>query len=145
MSDVHLIRSSTNILLTKGGKVLLSRRKNTGWADGLLCVPGGHVEKDETPRQAAVREVKEELGIAIRIKDLVPFCTASRKTEVGEYVAYEFFVIAEGLEPINSEPELCEELVWVDPEQLPADVITDFAQIIQKGFVNKQIYLEIGY
>jgi 8-oxo-dGTP pyrophosphatase MutT (NUDIX family) len=31
-----------------------------GWA----MVPGGHVEADETPAEAAVREVSEETGLA---------------------------------------------------------------------------------
>lgn len=35
--------------------------------------PGGHIEKDETPSGAAVREAQEELGIIISEKDLELF------------------------------------------------------------------------
>ncbi|MCD0483844.1 NUDIX domain-containing protein [Streptacidiphilus sp. ASG 303] len=37
---------------------------------GGLLVPGGHVEPDETPAEAAVREVVEETGLSARF--LVP-------------------------------------------------------------------------
>lgn len=32
---------------------------------GAWCFPGGHVEPNETPRQAVVRELAEELGIVV--------------------------------------------------------------------------------
>lgn len=35
--------------------------------------PGGHIELDETPSDAAVREMKEELGVEITKDMLVPF------------------------------------------------------------------------
>ena len=42
---------------------------------------GGHIELDEDPNQAAVREVKEEVGLdVILADDLLPF-----KKETGEY------------------------------------------------------------
>ncbi|MQT03522.1 NUDIX hydrolase [Streptomyces jumonjinensis] len=34
-------------------------------------IPGGYVEEGESPRQACVREVQEELGIALRIGRLL--------------------------------------------------------------------------
>lgn len=34
---------------------------------GLLTVPGGHVEPDETAAEAAVRETAEEAGLAVRL------------------------------------------------------------------------------
>ncbi len=49
------------IVLTHEG-LLLGRRRGGGW-----CIPCGHVEWDESIRQAAVREMKEELGIDIQL------------------------------------------------------------------------------
>ena len=34
---------------------------------------GGHVELDEDPNQAAVREVKEEVGLDVELVDMRPF------------------------------------------------------------------------
>ncbi len=47
------------VLVVKDGKFLCGLRKDTG----EICGPGGHLEKDESPEQAAVRETREEFGI----------------------------------------------------------------------------------
>lgn len=50
------------VLCVKDGAFLLGRRL-TGNGFGEYCGPGGHIERGETPREAAIRETKEEFGI----------------------------------------------------------------------------------
>lgn len=65
------------ILFKSGGKILLVKRADTGeWA-----VPGGMIEPDETPQDAARREVREELQVTYR-GPLRPF------TLVDGYITY---------------------------------------------------------
>ncbi|WP_421865342.1 Nudix family hydrolase [Motiliproteus sp.] len=45
------------------GRLLISRRPAHLHQGGLLEFPGGKLEPDETPQQALVRELEEELGI----------------------------------------------------------------------------------
>jgi 8-oxo-dGTP diphosphatase len=52
----------TVLFVLQGDRVLLIRKKR-GLGAGKINGPGGRVEPDETPLQAAVREVEEELGI----------------------------------------------------------------------------------
>ncbi|MFF8679358.1 NUDIX domain-containing protein [Streptomyces sp. NPDC015237] len=53
-------------LLTRDGQVLLCYRNHSRrWYPEKWDLAGGHVEKGETPRDALVREVREELGIDI--------------------------------------------------------------------------------
>jgi 8-oxo-dGTP diphosphatase len=60
------------LLRDRGGDVqVLLGRKQTGLGVGKVVAPGGKLEGLETPRQAAVREVAEEVGIAVREADLV--------------------------------------------------------------------------
>jgi 8-oxo-dGTP diphosphatase len=40
---------------------------------GLWLPPGGHVEEGEDPRQAVIREAREELGISAQFNDEKPF------------------------------------------------------------------------
>ncbi len=46
-------------------EVWTQRREDDGIYHGLLEFPGGKIEADETPLAAAVREVREEVGIVV--------------------------------------------------------------------------------
>ena len=59
-----LIPSASALVIHKG-RILLVRSKTTKEKWGF---PGGKQEETETPRAAATREIKEELGIDIQIK-----------------------------------------------------------------------------
>ncbi len=61
--------ASASILLDRQDRVLLLRRGPTApWMPGRWNLPGGNIDPGETPREAAVREAKEEAGV--RIQDL---------------------------------------------------------------------------
>ena len=141
----HVVAPSVNVLVIQGNKVMLSRRANTGWMDGSLCIPGGHVEVGETPRQALVREIEEELGVRIKADDLEFLCVAARNVSPTEYVAYEFVIRDKPYKFVNAEPEKCSELVWASLDQLPQDIIGDFEAIIKQGLIEGVKYLELGY
>lgn len=140
-----MVAPSVNIFVINGNKVLLGRRANTGWMDGHLCPPGGHVEEGETPLIAAAREIEEELGVKIDPKDLEFACVAARNTSPIEYVAYEFIIRDKDYSFINAEPEKCSDLVWVELDKLPSDIVDHFKQIIDQGIIGQRTYLEVGY
>jgi 8-oxo-dGTP pyrophosphatase MutT (NUDIX family) len=54
---------TASALIIDNGKVLLLHHKKLG----VWLYPGGHIEKNETPDQTVVREVKEETGLNIEI------------------------------------------------------------------------------
>lgn len=57
------IRPRASVLVTNGDKfVLIFRHKN---GQDYYAIPGGGIEEGETPEQAAVREIQEELGLDI--------------------------------------------------------------------------------
>lgn len=141
----HFVVPTVNIFIVNGGKLLLSRRSNTGWMDGHLCVPGGHVETDETPLLAAARETQEELGVKVDPAELDFMCIAVRNIKPNEHLAFEFILRNTNQDFYNAEPDKCSELVWVDINALPGDVIPDFRTIIEQGLVRKQAYIEVGY
>ena len=55
------------IISDQSGHVLLSHRRDLD----LGNLPGGGVEQDETPWDAAIREVHEETGLTVTIERLV--------------------------------------------------------------------------
>ncbi len=56
-------------IIPRNGAVALIRRQRAGRT--YYVFPGGAVEADETPEQAAVREALEELGLVIEIRRLL--------------------------------------------------------------------------
>ncbi len=64
-------------LVDADGRVLISRRPPWLPMPGLWEFPGGKIEPGETPEQALIRELKEELSIDVSTACLAPFAFAS--------------------------------------------------------------------
>ena len=78
-------------------EVLLHRRHNTGYMDGKWDIAGsGHVDEDETARQALARECTEELGIRVHPEDAKFAHVCHRLGKEGDRTYYDlyFFVRA---------------------------------------------------
>lgn len=57
-------KAAVYILVTSGNKLILEKKPgNHKNEPGRIVLPGGHVEKGETTKEAALRELSEELGI----------------------------------------------------------------------------------
>lgn len=63
-------------LLIRDDRVLLGRRSAGRRFGGRWALPGGHVEPGETPGDAVVRELQEELGIHAELAGTVPEATS---------------------------------------------------------------------
>ncbi len=59
-----------SILVTKQGRILLLQRAQRP-LKGFWCLPGGFININETPKQAAMREVREEAGGKVTITSLI--------------------------------------------------------------------------
>jgi 8-oxo-dGTP diphosphatase len=68
-------------LVDVDGRVLLARRPEGKKMAGLWEFPGGKLNPGETPEQAVIRELKEELGIDVTTACLAPFAFASHAYE----------------------------------------------------------------
>lgn len=58
--------SAGGIVIDKERKVLVIKTKNLK-GETVFTFPKGHIEKEETSQQAAVREVQEETGVLAKI------------------------------------------------------------------------------
>lgn len=68
-------------LVDVDGRVLIGRRPEGKALAGLWEFPGGKVEAGETPEDALIRELREELGIEAKRDCLAPSVFASHAYE----------------------------------------------------------------
>src|SRR6185295_4677503 len=64
-------------LVDADGRVLIAQRPEGKSMAGLWEFPGGKIEGGECPEDALIRELSEELGIAVKQACLAPFTFAS--------------------------------------------------------------------
>ena len=134
------------IVFRKEGKVAFLLRSGTSWMNGYYGLPAGKVENDESFTAGAVREAKEEVGVNIKSQHLKPLLTIHRKAYGHAPLWVDVYFEAERWEGdlINAEPTVHSEITWLDPSNLPENVIpavTFAIEQIQAG----QTYAEYGW
>jgi len=133
------------VLLRRGARACFLRRANTKYDAGFYGIPGGGVEAHETVRQAAVREIWEELGVIIRNEDLrmlhVVHATDPRG---GAFIQFLFEAdVFEG-QPCIMEPDKADDLAWLDVTFLPVSVVPLDRYMLQRA-VSGEVYSEFGW
>lgn len=118
-------------------QILLMKRKNTGSDDGMYELPGGHLEAKEDLYDAMIREAKEELLIDLKRDDMRIIHLMHHFT--GERLNFIFSADAKNLDPKIGEPNKCEELVWVNIEDLPKETTDKVKQMVQ-NVIDNQFY-----
>jgi 8-oxo-dGTP pyrophosphatase MutT (NUDIX family) len=78
--------------ITNDGRVLITKRSPEKDWGGYWETTGGSVVKGEAPIDGALRELREETGIALSAQDLLPVCTDVRQGIDGLNSIYHRFI-----------------------------------------------------
>lgn len=137
------IVAASYLIFIKDGKVLLSRRFQTGYMDGHYSLPAGHVDEGETIEDCLIREVKEEVGIKLKKKDIKLVHVLHRKEND---IRLDFFYTSSVYlgEVKNMEPDKCDDLKWFRLEKLPSNILPYIKQGIEKSR-QMILYSDIGF
>jgi len=135
------ITPAVYLILMKDNKILLARRYNTGYFDGDYSFPAGHLDGNETLKQAIAREAKEEIGVLLESTKLKLVHVMNRKILNDERVDFFFTAKKYQGEPKIMEPDKCDNLNWFKLDNLPENIIPYIRQVID-SFQNDIIYNE---
>ena len=131
----HDFKIAANVLVLRHNQILLARRYQTGYMDGHYSIIGGHLEPGESLRQAAMRELQEEVGLNVSEQNLtfvhlMHHLNDSPRLQV-------FFLLNLGAdEPKIMEPESCDDLRWFDLQALPDNLVPYVREALQQHTIN---------
>jgi 8-oxo-dGTP pyrophosphatase MutT (NUDIX family) len=123
MPHIHeKIDFAADVFIVNGDAVLLRMHdKHKMWLS-----PGGHIELDEDPTQAAVREAKEEVGLDVTLVGevaaneddgekelLVPrFLNRHKINDTHEHISFVYFGTSDSRNVTQGETEVSENIKW---------------------------------
>jgi phosphoglycolate phosphatase len=85
---------------------------------GLYTVPGGHVELGETCEDALMREIKEEVGLEIKVLELVSIQQVIYPKEFwkrAHFIFFDYLCSIEGNQTPKVDANEIQGTIWVNP------------------------------
>lgn len=108
------------IITSVDGRMLVIRRRGTGYLDGYWSLPAGHVDESESAVAACVREVAEEVGIKLHAADLQFLLVQQKSAADGEERVDFFFATLSAAPAVVAAPGELDSVAWVMPGMLPS-------------------------
>lgn len=146
MKDRNKVTPAAYLILRKKHDVFLTRRAHTGYFNGYYSLPAGHVEANELPTTAIIREAREEVGVIIKKKDVHFFHALYRQAvdDTGDRVDYFFISEKFKNEPKNCEPQKCDDARWFPLKKLPSKITPEVKWVLK--LISKKIsYSEMPF
>lgn len=130
-------------ILIEDGKILIVKQEVSGQRHWSL--PGGALEFGETIEQCLVREMKEETGLDIKMKELLYICDRFR--HLNSHVIHITFLIERVGQKLPSNPffrkdeEINREVKMIPINEIPNYGFSQkFYQLVQDNFPNRGSY-----
>ena len=137
------------MMIIRDQKILLLRRAaKASFFAGYWHVPTGRIEENESPRQTAIRESYEEVGLEVNpsLATVVAVKAPYFKNPDLTWTDVSLFFVVKDFagEPINKEPHLHDAMNWFDINHLPEPMIPVVKFGIEQ-YIRDEAYGEFGY
>jgi len=110
------------IISNAAGEIFLARRGREARNEaGKWEFPGGSVEFNETLEQALVREIREEYGFEIEVRELLDVVDHIIPAEKQHWVSPSFLCRVKSGTPRIQEPHKCSEIAWFTLDRIPEE------------------------
>ena len=109
MSDLLCHEISVFVLNNQGQVLLQKRSANKKYFPNTWALCTGHVENGETPKEAALRELNEELGVTVSLEQIFSFSFGKFDSQN----TYFFYVICNlSVDEFSIQEEELSEVQW---------------------------------
>ena len=135
----EVIKVGVGVMIFKGNKVLLGKRKGSHGA-GEYSFPGGILEYGESLKDCVLRETKEECGLEIGEIDFL-LTSNIKQYPPKHHVLVAFKALWVSGEPEVLEPEKCEGWDWYDLDDLPSPIFIP-SKITIDAYKNKINFID---
>ncbi|NMO97037.1 NUDIX domain-containing protein [Paenibacillus lemnae] len=130
---IHCPITSAYVLAFQDNRLLLTRLQDRGWD-----IPGGHLEQNETPEMAAVRELYEETGAVLKHIELLGAMNIHITGDKPPGYTYPFpessmvfyWGIVDRLDPLQSNEEVAERRLFELEEAKAVRWVTDHLGLV---------------
>lgn len=131
------------LALIKDDQVLLLQRSSDApWMPNVWHVPGGRVEAGETVQEAAVREIREELGISVAVDDLTFQGVVAYDETNGEDVdTFQFSTHRWQGEPRLMEPHKHQAMQWISVADFPSNITSHSSVLLDN--LDRAVYVQV--
>jgi len=121
MKSIDQVRVGCGALIIndRNETLLVKRGVKTRNQAGHWCQPGGAVDFGETVERAIEREIKEELGISIKLIKYLCYTDQILKKEKQHWIAISYLAKIVAGKPQNLEPQKHDEIKWFPLDKLP--------------------------
>lgn len=134
---VETVRLTADVVCVRGNDVLLVERR---WPphQGLLALPGGHVDPGEAPETAAARELFEETGVTVAECDLHQIGAWARpeRDPRGRYVTIAYLAFVPGHVTAHAGDDAA--AVQWRPVVAPGELAFDHNEIVRAAWQTRQ-------
>lgn len=116
--DFHNPVPAAGAVVIKANQLLLVRRAENPYKDDW-CIPAGFMEWDESPRECAERELKEETGLEIRTREVFEVYSGTDDPRTNAVLILYFCDIVDG-EAVAGDDAA--EVRWCGLSEIPANI-----------------------
>lgn len=124
------------VLAVRDGLLLLVRRGEEPF-QGYWDIPGGFLEEGESPKIGAVREMREETGLEVRLVDLFGFYMDRYVYQDELATTLNIYFLAEVVGGREQPADDAAELGWFGPNELPGRIAFDHARLVLEDWARR--------
>ena len=114
----NLRHVTVDAFLVEDDKILIVKRSAEELlGSGKYCLPGGFLDRDETTRQAVIREIREETGYKAKVKECF-FVNDDPKREGEDRQNVSFIYIMEPIKKVGESDSEVDSIHWFKLDEI---------------------------